>query len=145
MYPAADITFSELVTNARAFDAIGDCSGSLVTTLIYNSKEKPKYRAFKQATFGYFNRPVLWSSSSVAIKQCFYSSPTTGVRVLYNKHTQLKKLTTELNCLHWASALMGIVYSFINDYKETNDLSLSFPIPKMVFVKSALTISIRKT
>jgi hypothetical protein len=144
VYPTAYITFSELVMHARAFDAIGDCSGSLDITLMYSSKPKPKYGAFKQAIFGYFDCLVLWSSTSVAIKQSFYLSSSTGARVLYDKHTQLKKLTTELNCLRWASALMGIVYSFINEYKTTSGhLSPSFPIrvPEMNFVKSALTIS----
>ena len=42
-YPTANITFSELVAHARAFDAIGDCSGALAITLIYNLKGKPKY------------------------------------------------------------------------------------------------------
>jgi hypothetical protein len=141
VYPTADITFSELVTHARTFDAIGDCPGSLAVTLMYNSKGKPKYGAFKQTVFGYFDRPVLWNSTSVAIKQSFYISQTTGARVLYDKHTQLKKLATELNCLRWASALMGIVYTFIDEHKSTNGLSPSFAIPEMFFVKSALAIS----
>ena len=143
VYPTAEVTFSKLVTHARAFDAIGDSSGSLAVTLIYNSKGKPKYGAFKQSMFGYLDHPVVWtrSSTSVAIKQSFYILPTTGARVLYDKHTQLKKLTTELNCLRWASALMGLVYNFIDERKTTNGLSPSFTIPEMVFVKSALAIS----
>ena len=37
---------------------------------------------------------------------------------------------------------MGMVYSFINEYKTTNGLtSDSFPIPEMVYVKSALAIA----
>ena len=108
---------------------------------MYNSRAKPKYRAFKQAIFGYLDRPTLWNhSTSVAIKQCFYTI-SAGTRVLYNKHSQLTKLTAELNCLRWASALMGIVYNFIDEHKVTNSLSPSFPIPEMVFVKSALAIS----
>lgn len=140
VYPTADITFNELVTHARTFDAIGDCSGLLTLTLIYNAKGKPKFGAFKQAIFGYVDRPALWSSTSVAIKQCFYTSASTGTRVLYDKHSQLMKLTTEINCLRWASALMGIVYRFIDDHKTTNGLA-PFSIPEMVFVKSALAIT----
>ena len=142
VYPTADITFSDLVTHARTFNAIGDCSGSMAFTLMYNSRAKPKFGAFKQAIFGYVDRPALWNSTSVAIKQCFYKS-SSGTRVLYDKHFQLMKLTAELNCLRWASALMGLVYNFINEYEETNGLSPSesFPIPNMVFVKSALAIS----
>jgi hypothetical protein len=141
IYPTAYITFLELVANARPFDAVRDCLGAQEITLMYNLRAKPKYGAFKQAIFGYFDRPALWSSTSVAIKQTFYIKPTTGVRVLHDKHTQLKKISTELNCLRWASALMGIVYSFINDHKSTTGLSPSFQIPEMAFVKSALAIS----
>jgi hypothetical protein len=97
VYPTAYVTFSDLITHARAFDAIGDCTGSLEFTLMYNTKAKPKYGAFKQAIFGYVDRPALWNSTSVAIKQCFYASPSTGTRVLYDKHSQLIKLTAELN------------------------------------------------
>jgi hypothetical protein len=143
VYPSANVTFSDLVTQARAFDAIGDCSGSLEFTLMYDLKAKPKYGAFKQAVFGYVDRPALWNlnSTSVAIKQCFYTSPSTGSRVLYDKHSQLTKITAELNCLRWASALMGMVYSFIDEHKTTNSISPSFLIPEMFFVKSALAIS----
>lgn len=108
---------------------------------MYNLRAKPKYGAFKQAIFGYVDRPALWNSTSVAIKQCFYISPSSGTRVLHDKHSQLTKLTSELNCLRWASALMGLVYNFINDHKVTNGLSPSFHIPEMIFVKSALAIS----
>jgi len=112
---------------------------------MYNLRAKPKYGAFKQAIFGYVDRPAFGNSTSVAIKQCFYTSPSTGTRVLYDKHTQLTKLTAELNCLRWASALMGLVYSFINEHNTTNlnglSPSESFAIPEIVFVKSALAIS----
>ena len=141
VYPTAYVTFSELITHVRVFDAIGDCSGSLAFTLMYNLKAKPKYGAFKQANFGYVDRPALWNSTLVAIKQCFYMSPTTGIQVLYDKHSQLTKLTAELNCLRWASALMGIVYNFIDKHKTSSGLSPSFLIPEMDFVKSVLVIS----
>jgi Alpha-kinase family len=114
---------------------------------MYNPRAKPKYGAFKQTIFGkqmifgHVDRSALWNSTSVAIKQCFYTSPSTGTRVLYDKHSQLTKLTAELNCLRWASALMGIVYNFIEEHKATNGLSPSFLIPEMAFVKSALAIS----
>ena len=85
--------------------------------------------------------PALWNSTSVAIKQCFYTSPSTGTRVLYDKHSQLTKLTAELNCLRWESALMGIVYNFINEHETNTGHSPSFLIPKMDFVKSVLAIS----
>ena len=143
VYPTSYVTFSELVSHARAFDAIGDCNGSIKLTLIYNLKARPKYGAFKQTIFGYVDRQALWNTMSVAIKQCFYTSPSTGTRVLYDKHSQLTKLSMEINCLRWASALMGLVYNFISEYNATHGqkTSESFPIPDMIFVKSALAIS----
>ena len=101
---------------------------------------KTKIWGVQTGNFGYIDRPALWDSALVAIKQCFYTS-SAGTRVLYDKHSQLMKLTAEINCLRWAAALMGIVYNFINEHKVTNILSPSFLIPAMVFVKSALVIS----
>jgi hypothetical protein len=129
VYPTANITFSELVTHVHLFNPIEDCSGLLKFTLMYNLREKPKYEVFKLAIFGYVDCPDLWNhSTSVVIKQCFYRS-LAGTQVLYDKHSQLMKL----NCLCWASALMGIVYNFIDEHKVTNSLS---PLLSMVFVKS---------
>jgi hypothetical protein len=143
VYPTTYVTFSELVNHARAFDAIGDSLGPLAFTLAYDSKAKPKYGTFKQTVLGNVDHPFWNSTSGVAIKQCFYKSPSTSTRILYDKHSQLTKITAELNCLRWASALMGIVYDFIDEHKPTNGFppSESFPIPKMVFVNSALAIS----
>jgi hypothetical protein len=140
VYPTADETFANLVTHARSFDAIGDCLGSLTLTLMYNAKADPKYGAFKQAIPGYLDRPALWASNAVMIKQCFYLSTTGTRKVLFDKHSQLKKLSNELNCLRWASALMGLVYDHIDEHMKTHGPA-PFSIPQISFVKSALAIA----
>ena len=50
------------------------------------------------------------------------------------------KLTAEINCLHWASALMGLVYDFITLFAKEHGPP-PFLIPDMQFVKSALAIA----
>lgn len=139
-YQTADITFACLIDQSRSFDAIRDCTGSVTWTLMYNPNEKPKRGAFKQAFFGYLESPALGNTRSIVIKQCFYTSPTLGNCLPFDNHIQIKKLTAEINCLRWASALMGIVYEFINEHTGLHGPP-PFPIPQMRFVKSALAIA----
>lgn len=140
VYPTAAAKFSTLVSHARAFDAIKDCAGPMLITLMYDRLAKPKYGAFKQASFGHLDRPALGDSSSVIVKQCWYTSPTTGARFPYDNHTQVTKLSSEINCLRWASALMGLVYDHIDSYSTTHG-PVPFTVPRMHFVKSALAIA----
>jgi hypothetical protein len=140
LYPSAATTFSSLINHARAFDAIRDCEGPTPLTLIYNPNAAAKYGGFKKALFGHLSRPVFTDSTAVCIKQCWYLCKASGTRLAYDSHTQITKLSTEINCLRWASALMGMVYEFINKYIEIHG-GPPFIIPKMRFVKSALAIS----
>ncbi|KAF8509770.1 hypothetical protein BU17DRAFT_24227, partial [Hysterangium stoloniferum] len=64
----------------------------------------------------------------------------TGARLTYDSHTQVMKLSSEINCLHWASALMGLVYDHINSYQKTNGPA-PLAIPQMCFVGSVLAIA----
>ena len=86
--------------------------------LIYNSNATPKYGAFKRAFFGRLSRPVIANSNAVCIKQCWYTCKASGARLVYDNLTQVTKLSAEINCLRWASALMGIDYDFVNKYIE---------------------------
>jgi len=142
LYPTAPTTFSGLIGQARPFDAIKDCDGPTTLMLIYNPNAAPKYGGFKKALFGHLSRPVISdsTSSSVCIKQCWYTSGASGTRLVYDNLTQITKLSAEINCLHWASALMGIVYNFINKHITMHG-EPPFPIPKMRFVKNALAIA----
>ena len=75
---------------------------------------------------------IFRSTSSLELNFCCHEAEflcVTRAQILYEKHTQLKKLTTELNCLPSASALMGMVYNFIDEYKTFNHLSPSFTNP----------------
>ena len=140
MYPTEAADFSSLISHARPFDAIKDCSGPTISTLMYDHSAKPKYGAFKQALFGHLDRAALGHTNAVVIKQCWYTCPATGSRFTYDNHTQVTKLTGEINCLRWASALMGLVYDHIDDYTRLHG-PVSLTIPSMHFVKSALAIA----
>jgi hypothetical protein len=140
LYPTAETTFSGLIINARPFDAIKDCKGPTGLSLIYNPHAAPKYGAFKRASFGHLSSPIFsGGSTSVCIKQCWYLCRASGASLVYDNHTQITKLSAEINCLRWAAALMGIVYDFINKYTKIHG-EPSFMIPEMRFVKSALAI-----
>jgi hypothetical protein len=140
LYPTAETTFSSLIIHASPFDAIADCDGPTTVSLIYNPNAAPKYGAFKRASFGHFSHSVFKSdSTSVCIKQCWYLCKTSQARFAYDNRTQITKLSAEINCLRWGSALMGIVYKFISKYIKTHG-EPSFSIPIMRFVKSALAV-----
>jgi len=141
LYPTAETTFSGLIVHARSFDAIADCKGPIGLSLIYNPQAAPNYGSFKRAIFGHLSGSIFpdSESTSICIKQCWYLCKASGIRFAYDNHTQVTKLSAEINCLRWAAALMGIVYDFINKYTEIHGKP-SFIIPEMRFVKSALAI-----
>ena len=139
LYQTAPTTYIGLINHARPFDAIKDCEGPTTLTLIYNPNATPKYGAFKRAFFGHLGHPVLADSNAVCIKQCWYKCKASGARLVYDNVTQITKLSAEINCLRWASALMGIVYEFVDNYIQMHGKP-SFTIPRMRFVNNALAI-----
>lgn len=108
--------------------------------LVYNPSATAKYGGFKKALFGHSSLPIIAGSTAICIKQCWYMCKASGVRQTYDSHTQIAKLSGEINCLRWASALMEMVYSFVDKYIEAHGVP-TFTIPRMRFVKSALAIS----
>lgn len=141
IYPTADTNFFNLIMHARTFDAIKDCNGPTRLSLIYNPQAAPKYGSFKKAIFGHLSHSVFSDSesTSVCIKQCWYICKASGNRLTHDNHSQITKLSSEINCLRWAAALMGIVYDFVKKYTEIHG-EPSFSIPEMRFVKSALAV-----
>ena len=116
LYPTAETTFSHLINLVHPFDAIKDCEGSTATTLIYNPNAVPKYGGFKRALFGHSSHPIISHSTSVCSKQCWYQCKASGAQLIYDSHTQITKISAEINFLHWASALMEIIYDFVNKH-----------------------------
>ena len=116
-----------------------DSEGPTGLTLTYNPNALSKYGSFKKALFGHLSHAIISKSTAVCIKQCWYLDKASGSRLVYDKYTQIAKLSAEINCLRWASALMGIVYTFINKHVETHGAP-PFEIPSMRFVKNALLI-----
>ena len=143
LYITAPITWASLIQRgSTTFDAVEDCEVFTNVQLIYNHNATPKYRAFKKAMFGQLGRPVLTKSSSVTsvcIKECWYTCNVSRERLACDPHNQLIELSKEINCLHWGSALMGIVYDFISKHTEQKGKP-PFKIPNMRFVKSGLAI-----
>jgi len=140
LYPTVATTFFGLIDQARQFDAIKDSEGPIAPTMIYNPNAAPKYGSFKRALFGHFSHPVFAGSNSVCIKQCWYLCKVSGCQLLYDNHTQITKLSAEINCMWWASALMGIIYDFIEKGIARYGKP-PFVIPNMRFVKNALVIA----
>ncbi|KAF8228483.1 hypothetical protein L208DRAFT_1291147, partial [Tricholoma matsutake] len=62
-----------------------------------------------------------------------------GGQLTYDNHTQITNLSAEINCLHWASVLMGIVHNFVDKHVKMHGPP-SFIILKMCFMKNALAI-----
>ena len=140
VYPTAATTFFGLIHQARQFDTIKDSEDPIALTMMYNPNAAPKYGSFKRALFGHLSHAVFAGSTSVCIKQCWYLCKVSGHQLLYDNHTQITKLSAEINCMRWASALMGIVYDFVEKsiarYGEP-----PFVIPNMRFMKNALIIA----
>src|SRR5271168_3480138 len=139
IYPTAGTNFSSLIIHARTFEAMKDCKGPTRLALIFNPQAAPKYGSFKRASFGHLGHSIFpgSGSTSVCFKQCCYLCKASGVRLVYDNHTQVTKLSAEINCLRWA--LMGIVYDYIHKFTTVHGKP-SFDIPEMRFVKSALAV-----
>jgi hypothetical protein len=97
------------------------------------------YGGFKRALFGHTSHPLDNESHQICLKQCWYSCKASGGRVIFDNHTQVTKLSAEINCLRWASALMGIVYDYIDQHIEKYG-NPTFSVPRMKFVASALAM-----
>jgi Alpha-kinase family len=139
-YPTLPTMFHTLTKLSRTFDATKECTDLKMVTLLYDPHAKPIYGTFKSALFGQLDEPILGDATSVVIKQCWYKANGTGNHVVLDNHTQVVKLTAEINCLRWASALMGLVYNFTTSFIREHSPP-RFSIPNMRFVKSALAIA----
>jgi hypothetical protein len=140
VYPVSFTTFHALISNPSAFNALTHGSAPLRAELIFNPNGRATYGGFKRAAFGHSNVPIFGGSTHVCIKQCWYQCKTSGDRLPYDNPTQVVKLSSEINCLRWASALMELVYDFISEATALCGTP-PFEIPRMRFVKSALAVA----
>jgi hypothetical protein len=139
VYTTSDVDFYTLIKDARCFHAIRNCDNPMILTLLYDPGARHKYGAFKRACFGHLDQPLIGSSNSVVIKQCFYQCTATGQTLPFDNHTQVLKLSSEINCLRWASALMRLVYDYIDSYTTEHGVA-PFTVPRMRFVRNALAV-----
>lgn len=125
VYPTATISFIRLIKQSCTFDATKECSDPKMVTLMYDPHAKQIYGSFKCTSFGRLpvddSEPIFGNTPSVAIKQCWYRANIIGNRIVHDNHTQIVKLTAEINCLRWASALMDLVYKFIASFTTGHD------------------------
>jgi hypothetical protein len=142
VYLTSEVDFSTLIKDARGFHAMEHCSKAIDLTLLYNPAGPHKLGAFKRASLGCTDQPALvGDSNSVMVKQCFYKSLVDGEAIPFDNHTQITKLSMEINCLRWSSALMRLTYDYIDGHiKNCGSAQAPFAIPHMRFVKSALAI-----
>ena len=83
------------------------------------------------------------ASDKICVKQCYYNPPGSRVRKTYDGAKQVQQLTTELNCIGWAAALMSCVYDFIDDqdFHMAGSVKRTFELPRMRFVQCGLALS----
>jgi hypothetical protein len=105
------------------------------TKLLYLNRE-PLVGASKRAYFGKTHKRIFPGpgSTQVCIKKMYHRDVTLDIA------SEIECLTVELNCLRWASALMGLIYNFMDKEDEIHGKP-SFVVPKMRYVQVALAIS----
>jgi hypothetical protein len=96
---------------------------------------------FKIASVGHTSSLLFGGMlNKVCYKQCYHAKPGSGVRQIYQGAKQAENLTMELNCIGWASALMVLVYNFME--KKVSILGRpDFQIPQMRYVHAGLAVS----
>jgi hypothetical protein len=138
VYLTSEVDFFTLIKDTHGFHAMEHCSKAIDLTLLYNPMGPHKLGAFKWASLGCTDQPVLGDSKLVMVKQCFYKGLVDEV-IPFDNHTQITMLSMEINCLRWSSALMRLTYDYIDGHIK-NHGPAPFAIPCMRFVKSALAI-----
>jgi hypothetical protein len=140
VYPAAStITFTDLVDNPNPYNILQDSSTPVRCTLIFDPNGHPKFGGFKRAVLGHTSLPAI-GSTRVCIKQCFYRNSGSTEKHLYDNTLQIKKLSGEINCIRWATAIMRLVYDFVDSELEARGPP-PFDIPRMRFINVALAVA----
>jgi hypothetical protein len=140
IYPTEFPSLKQLISNPKASILLKDKAFPAVLT--FNS-EKSVAGACKLAYFGQTDKQLFSHSSclDVCIKQAFYIDRVTAAQRVYDGPKQGEILTVEINCLRWASALMHIVYEFMEREDTNRGTKPSFPIPQMRYVNVMLAVA----
>jgi hypothetical protein len=138
VYLTSEVDFFTLIKDTHGFHAMEHCSKAIDLTLLYNPMGPHKLGAFKQASLGCTDQPVLGDSKLVMVKQCFYKGLVDEV-IPFDNHTQITMLSMEINCLRWSSALMCLTYDYIDGHIK-NHGPAPFAIPRMCFMKVLLQL-----
>ncbi|OSC99553.1 kinase-like protein [Trametes coccinea BRFM310] len=169
LHPVPHDTLTTIInaSKPKLFDlSDAHCSGYAVQLTVDLKKEHKLGKAggFKtahpavihvdQQTLKDIGPDSILSHPNVAAKRCFFRQDSivsgtykTGIQ-RYAQKDELPKMAVEANCIYWASALMDLVYSFIDKVlasKELTDEDLAaqgLTIPRMRFVHAALAVPV---
>ncbi|KAJ3717460.1 hypothetical protein C8R42DRAFT_587116 [Lentinula raphanica] len=136
MLPESDL--DDIIANPKIFQDLNHHE-QLLATISYPLSAKPAYGAFKRSYPGATSSIPLFSSQlkEICLKQAFYRRQADKTPHVYKGVSQGTALSTELNCLGWAAALLRTVYRFIED----TQIQPSFNVPQLQYVGSALAVS----
>jgi hypothetical protein len=139
VYPTEFPSIDHLIAKPKAPVLLVNKGFPIILT--FNTND-PISGACKVAYFGHTNKPVFPGSESLAVcvKQAFCNSRTSDSRIIFEGPKQAELLTTEINCSRWASALMHLVYEFMERENQTRGKP-PFPVPKTRYVNVALAVA----
>ena len=80
-------------------------------------------------------------SLNVCIKEAFGIDPVLAKQEVYDGPKQGKLLIIEINCSCWASALMHLVYKFMERKDVNYGTEMPFKVPNMCYVNVVLAVA----
>ncbi|KAJ3730340.1 hypothetical protein C8R42DRAFT_569031 [Lentinula raphanica] len=136
MLPESNL--DDIITNPKIFQDLNHHE-QILATISYPRSAKAAYGAFKRSYPGATSSVPLFSShlKEICLKQAFYRRQADRTPHVYEGLSQGAALSTELNCLGWAAALLRTVYRFIKD----SQIQPSFHVPQLQYVGAALAVS----
>jgi Alpha-kinase family len=140
IYPTQFPSIDKLVDDPKG--AILLTEKAFPATLTFTT-ENPIAGACKLAYFGQTDKPVFDNSTSldVCIKEAFGVDPISAKRIVYDGPKQGELLTVEINCSRWASALMRLVYEFMERENGSLGTKPPFKVPEMRYVNVVLAVA----
>lgn len=146
--PSLDIdelitTYTHTARRDEAEDALMAKSTTYEGSLSANLGENIGAGSFKtahagQVTFRTGSLPPEFVGD-VCIKQLFYREGTSKAKKRLSGISEFMEMYCEVQCLTWASALLRMVYSFM-DREDTTLGPPPFSVPQMSFVKAMLAV-----
>ncbi|KAF9486913.1 hypothetical protein BDN71DRAFT_1437243 [Pleurotus eryngii] len=125
-------------------DSIRQSVAPFKTDIFFDPKSESHSGSFKVACFGHITPPVFTRTSSTAahicIKQAFEVADNNHTKHrLYLGEMQTHALKKKIICHIWATSLLNLIYSFMEEFDKLHHMALPFCLPpRMRFVYAAL-------